>query len=438
MSGKKLYKEINNISDDIIEEANNALIIPPEVIHKPIYQRWYTMLAAGLCLPLIIVLVFSITMNKHEIKLPESTQIFASDIIEQNINIYGVKVGASTKAYFTKTAESLKDLMKSPVKSTSDVQSLTVYQPVTVENYDVYFQEKLQTVINNAKKNLDINFIPQKNDINVKTANPDDNSYVIIDSNIFKNPYYHYYSTDLISDEYKIWMDSSDENTITYRIWNINSLVEDNFRLSGEEIAITLEESEESIKDKLSGALSFANKMFNTNFEFRDIIRNPDYLGDGYVSLFVEAYEPSSNMNQRMYNQYLNKFSFYFSNSNNDKALKLVGIYYTEHNLERAFPEDMSIITLEEAEGYLHSGYIFTGHVCTYCMLHNNAEDFENYDDVEIVYRDDVFGKYVIPFYAFYKKTADYTYAVAYVPAVAVGGLKEYFEEQEAWHINTD
>ena len=438
MSGKKLYKEINNISDDIIEEANNALIIPPEVIHKPIYQRWYTMLAAGLCLPLIIILVISITMNKHEIKLPESTQIYASDIVSQNSDILTYGEGASTKAYFTKTAESLKDLMKSPVKSTSDTQSLTVYQPVTVENYDVYFQEKLQTVINNAKNNLDINFIPQKNDINVKTTNPDDISYFIIDSNIFKNPYYHYYSTDLISDEYKVWMDSSDENTITYRILNINSPVEDNFRLSGEEIAVTFEESEESIKSKLSGALSFANKMFNTNFEFRDIIRNPDYLGDGYVSLFVEAYEPSSNINQRMYNQYLNKFSFYFSNSNNDKALKLVGIFYTEHNLERAFPEDMSIITLEEAEGYLHSGYIFTGHVCTYCMLHNNAVDFEDYDDVEIVYRDDVFGKYIIPFYAFYKKTADYTYAVAYVPAVAVGGLKEYFEEQEAWHNNTD
>ncbi len=437
MSGKKLYKEINNISDDIIEEANNALIIHSDVIHKPVYWRWYTMLAAGLCLPLIIILI-SLTMNRPEIILPDSTQIFASDIVEQNSNIYGIKAGASTKAYFTMRADSLNDLMKSPAKSNADSQSLTVYQPVTVENYDVYFQEKLQTVIDNAMNNLNINFISEENKINVKPANSDDNPYIIIDNNILKSTKYHYYSTDLISDEYKIWMDSSDESSITYRIWNIDPLVDNNFRLNGNEIAITFEESDESIKNKLSGALSFANKIFNTNFEFQFIIRNADYLGDGYVSLFVEAYEPSRDINQRMYNQYLNKFSFYFSNSNDDETLKLVGIYYTEHNLERAFPEDTPIITLEEAEGYLRSGYIFTGHVCTYCMLHNNAVDFEDYDSAEIVYRDDVFGKYVIPFYAFYKKTADYTYAVAYVPAVAVGGLKEYFKEQEAWHNKID
>lgn len=438
MSGKKLYKEINNISDDIIEEANNAILIEQKVIHKPVYQRWYTILAASLCLPLIIVLVISIIMNKRDILLPESNQIFASDIVSQDTNNLTYGEGSSTKAYFTMLAESLADLMKSPVKSSYDAEALTVYQPGTIENYDVYFQEKLQTVINNAKNNLDINFVPEESDINVGSANQSVNPYTIINSNIIKNTKYHYYSADLLSDEYKIWMDSSDENSITYRIWNNNSLLKDNFRLSGEEIAITLEESDESIKDKLAGALSFANKMFNTNFEFRDIIRNPDYLGDGYVSLFVEAYEPSSNINQRMYNQYLNKFSFYFSNSNNDETLKLVGIYYTEHNLERAFPEDTSILTLEEAEGYFQSGYIFAGHVCTYCMLHNNAVDFEDYDDVEIIYRDDIFGKYVIPFYAFYKKTADHTYAVAYVPAVAVGGLKEYFEEQEAWHNKTD
>ncbi len=438
MSGKELYKEINNISDDIIEEANNAILIEQKTIHKPVYQRWYTILAAGLCLPLIIVLVISIIMNKRETILPESTQIFASDIVSLNNNALIFGEGSSTKAYFTMKAESLNDLMNSPVKSNYDADSLTVYQPGNIENYDIYFQERLQAVINNAKNNLDINFIPGENDIKVDSTNPNVNPYTIIDSNIIKNTKYHYYSADLISEEYKIWMDSSDENSITYRIWNINPLVKDNFRLSGKEIAITLEESDESIKSKLSGVLSFANKLFNTNFEFQNIIRNQDYLGDGYVSLFVEAYEPSSNISQRMYNQYLNKFSFYFSNSNNNKALKLVGIYYTEPNLERAFPEDTSIITLEEAEGYLHKGYIFAGHVCSFCMLHNNAVDFEDYDDVEIIYRDDVFGKYVIPFYSFYKKTADHTYAVAYVPAVAVGGLKEYFEEQEAWHNSTD
>ena len=69
-------------------------------------------------------------------------------------------------------------------------------------------------------------------------------------------------------------------------------------------------------------------------------------------------------------------------------------------------------------------------------MMNKEEVDFSKYDDVEILYREDSFSKYVIPFYAFYKKIEDHMYGVIYVPAVKVGGLEEYFKSQESWHNN--
>ena len=282
----------------------------------------------------------------------------------------------------------------------------------------MHFKDKVNKIITNVKDNF-VAPLSQEND----QAHQFD---------------YYYYNVDLVSENYKINVETSDSYGITettYRIRNPNPPFL-RLELFGDQITITPDESDESIENKLTQALDFANKVFDTNCEFQYITRDLEYYDEGHMSIGVEAFENSDNMNQAMYNRYLGSINFLFMEDGNTEDLPLIGIYYTEYELQDAFSEDTRLLSVKEAEYYLEHGYIFAGHVCSVCMSRNAEVDFSDYDDVEIVYRRDIFGKYVIPFYAFYKTTGEHMFAVAYVPAVEVDGLKEYFVSQEVWHSN--
>lgn len=413
MIGIILYKEISYIGDDIIDEATNAASLKKDRKKVPIAWKRWTAIAACLCLILCFTFLIPLMQKSINVHLPDSAQIFVGDILSQSKGLVGA--GASTQAYFVQEAEKLSDLMKSPVKSSSEVPALTVYQTVTADDSKSYFTKKTQNIQNSAKDNLGISLTAE--------------NYTSYDED------YCYYSVDLMSENFSISMDTSDSIGTTathYRIWDSDRPVQ-YLELFGSKIIITADESDESIKNKLTEALAFANKMFGTNCEIQSITRKPENSEEGYITVGVDAYENSADINQAMYNQYLGSMNFLFMGDNDDE-IPLVGIYYTEYELENAFSENVELISVSEAEASLKNGYIFVGHVCPICMSNNTEVNFTNYDGLEIVYRTDTFGKYTIPFYAFYKKTGKYTFAIAYVPAVAVGGLQEYFEAQESWH----
>ncbi|MDF2544583.1 MAG: hypothetical protein K0S47_4301 [Herbinix sp.] len=413
MNGKQLYKELNSIGDDIIEEALNSTTIKGELRTLSLIKKRWILITACLCLLFCCLILNPLLQDRRSDKMSDSIQIMASDLISQ---AKGLVFGdASTKAYFTMESDSLSKLMRSPVKNNTVLPALTVYKTVLSDPHP-YFIDKVQNITQKLKSNFDIS---------------------LSDENYTSYEDYNHYYVDLISDNFSIQMDTSDSRgTIetNYRIWDNDRPIQ-YLELFGEKIIITADESDESILDKLSGALAFVNKLFGTNCKFQYISRSLESIDEGYVSLSVEAYEDSDDMNQAMYNQYLDSIDFLFMGENQDE-LPLVGIYYTEYELEKAFPSDVTLISVQDAERNLKKGYIFAGHVCPACMSANKEVDFENYDGVEIVYRRDTFGKYVIPFYAFYKDTGDKTYAVAYVPAVEVSGMREYFTEQESWHNN--
>ena len=414
MTGKQLFDEMNQLGDDLIEEASMTLPLEENTDRSRTF--WIKWLAAAAC---IVLLLCSATMYVIGIKAPApspgNTQITASDILSQSKGLAG---GTGTKAYFTMAAGVLSDLMHSPLKDNSEVPALKVYQTVQVEHPEVFFQDKVNKIIKNVKDNFDTP-LSQEN----AQAHQFD---------------YYYYNVDLISDNYKINVETSDSYGVTetnYRIWNPTPPIQP-LQLFGDKITITPNESDESIENKLKQALDFANTVFGINCEFQYITRDLGYYDEGHMSVGVEAFENSDTMDQAMYNRYLGSIHFLFMDDGNTEELPLIGIYYTEYELKDAFSEDTRLLSVKEAEYYLEHGYIFAGHVCPVCMSRNAEVDFSDYDDIEVVYRRDIFGKYVIPFYAFYKTTGEHMFAVAYVPAVEVDGLKEYFESQEAWHNN--
>lgn len=102
-------------------------------------------------------------------------------------------------------------------------------------------------------------------------------------------------------------------------------------------------------------------------------------------------------------------------------------------------------IPLSEAEELLDAGYVYSNIKCLLCREQKSDVDFSDYDAVGLVYRQGQVGKssWSVPFYAFYKHTqtdedGSNNYAIAYVPAVEITGLEEYFAEctEEHTHIS--
>lgn len=405
MTGKQLFDEMNQLGDDLIEEA---------ISKNRSHTIWVRGLAAAACIVLFLsCLTLYYTGNKTMVPLPGNNPIAVDDILSLSKGLVG---STGTKAYFTMAAGELSDLMHSPVKDNSEFSALKVYQTVPVENPEAFFNDKVNKIIKNVRDSFDTPLSQE----NYQEHQSD----------------YYYNNVDLISKNYKINMGTTDSygvTTTTYRIWNPTPPIQP-LELFGEKIAIKPDESDESIESKLTQALDFANTVFGTNCDFQYITRDLGYYVEGHMTIGVEAFENSDQMNQAMYNRYLGSIHFLFMDDDTTEELPLIGIYYTEYELKDAFSEDTRLLSVKEAEYHLEKGYIFAGHVCPVCMSRNAEVDFSDYDDVEIVYRRDLFGKYIIPFYAFYKTTGEHLYAVAYVPAVEVDGLKEYFTSQESWH----
>ena len=404
MLGKK---KINNICDDLVKEAAYK-----KKTNK-ISSVWKMSAIFVYCLCLI--LFFAIMIHKvNENQLPKDRQLVASDITSQSKGL--LLEGNQTKAYFTMVGGKVSDLLRSPIKNNTTVPALMVYQTVNQKNPDSYFNRMLNNIIDNGKNNLGISLNKERYDS-------------------FEEDDVHAYSVRLRSENFSVFVNTSDTiGTLVTRYTISNPLggIKD-LELFGDKIKISVDETDESIQNKLSDALALANKIFGTDGKFQRITRDMEYSGEGNFAIFVQAYEISDDINKVMYNQYMGSVRFLFMGGN-ESEISLVGISYDEYEIENAFSENVKLISVSEAEDYLEKGYIFVGHVCRICMSGNLDVDFTDYDGLEIVYRRDMFGKYIIPFYAFYKQIDDYTYAVAYVPAVEIQGLQEYFEEQESWH----
>ena len=432
MTGKQLFHEMNQLGDDLIEEAINTIPLGENKNHSnTIWIRW---LAVAACIVLCLsgFVIYHI-MNRATTPLPGNTPITTADILSQSKGLVG---GTGTKAYFTMAAGELSDLMHSPVKDNSEVSALKVYKTVQIEHPEAFFKDKVDNIRKNVKDSFGTALSQEDNQV-LHVKDSFDTLISQEDNQVLQSDYF-YYNVDLVSENYRINVDTSDSHGViatTYRIWNPTPPIQQ-LELFGEKITITPDESDESIENKLTQALDFANKVFGTNCEFQYITRDLGYYDEGHMSVGVEAFENSDQMNQAMYNRYLGSIHFLFMDDDTTQELSLTGIYYTEYELKDAFLEDTRLLSVKEAEYYLEHGYIFAGHVCQVCMSRNAEVDFTDYDDVEVVYRSDIFGKYVIPFYAFYKTTGEHMFAVAYVPAVQVDGLKEYFASQEAWHSN--
>ncbi len=430
MTGKKIFEEMNYIEDDLLEEAVNAFSFTEKAAPIRITWKYWLIPAACLVLFVAITTIFLIG-NMAVLPLSDDTLITANDVFSQSTGY--ITYGTATKAYSIMSAEDLTELMQSPIRDNTVISALKVYKGVKVRQPEALFKEKVSTIISNVKENLNTYLIQEEDP---SDSLKKDRS-IIKDIKFTKIPQneYFYNSANLISENYRIDIDSSDFTGAFKTNYFIRAKEPiQPLKLFGEKITVEPSESDQSIENKLTEALVFANKVFGTDCEFQYTIRDLGYTEEGYATIIVKAFRNSNDMKEAMFNRYLSSLQFLFMNDGNDKELTLQHISYSEYEFENAFPEDTRLLSLREAKYYLKHGYIFTGQACPACMSRRADVDFSDYDGVEIVYRDDALGKYIIPFYAFYKKVDEHVYAVAYVPAVEVDDIKEYFKSQEAWH----
>ena len=230
--------------------------------------------------------------------------------------------------------------------------------------------------------------------------------------------------------------------------------------IDGETIQIDQRLSDEEILDSI---LSIKNKLFEIfgiSFSNAKVVRNfGSYTKHGVEGVDIYFYNESAhelNSSQpRPVTDYIyirfDNFSNYSGDIVSDSILTVSSVYYFKNrsnigDIQYDAVASARRISVSEAEALLYNGYVFGGHSCPLCMLAQDKIDFEGYDFVDIEYVFEYSNKNEtpsigIPFYAFYKnigtsENGNTIYAKTYVPAIEVGGYKEYFESQKNNHRN--
>lgn len=224
-----------------------------------------------------------------------------------------------------------------------------------------------------------------------------------------------------------------------YKNATMGGIIEEAIYLDGKTIIIPIDATYEEVYSIAVEWLPHCQKIFG--FDYGDIQVKG---GAGKFNFYeIYYYDASASYPYCNYGSPIMRTNSYFrmeigTNTNSDvKTLRNV-LYKAENN---SFVEGQSYntISLEEAEIMLENGYVFGGHTCPLCMAEQDSIDFSDYDLVGIEYverlgDDGRTTNELFPFYAFYKKVKEGSYARTYVPAFRVSGLEEYFESRKNIH----
>ncbi len=210
--------------------------------------------------------------------------------------------------------------------------------------------------------------------------------------------------------------------------------------------------SDKEILSALGGGIGYLEKTLGKEIRDADVEwRELEYQGSGYAQSFHElivtlnGYPPEGAEDYPYAIASLPAFtvtlSYEYVDYANSDELVLKEVTYSEPRDTADYTVIVGkakTVTLAQAEGLLEAGYIFNATKCLDCRKADCDVDFSEYDSVGLVYRKYNAGHYLwsVPYYAFYKQRGE-KYAVAYVPAVEVTGIEEYFAERTEKHDHT-
>lgn len=230
--------------------------------------------------------------------------------------------------------------------------------------------------------------------------------------------------------------------------------IQETITLNGETVKIDQRQSDDEIIESLSGIKEKLFDIFGVSFSDALVYRVYDSSGK-YGVWWIDVKFYNKGVESSGFSSSSDYIKIHFINCKNysdaivsDSFLSRASISYVKYRfdpkLEYQVIGEARKISLEEAEGLLYNGYVFGAHSCARCMEAQEKIDFEGYDFVGFTYMrgNNPDGKNFaesVPFYTFYKyigisSNGNLIYAKAYVPAIEISGLKEYFESQKAYH----
>ena len=217
-------------------------------------------------------------------------------------------------------------------------------------------------------------------------------------------------------------------------------------------------DSDEAILSALDDGIAYLKELLGLEIQSIRIHRLFDSLdvssslltSTGHLTVILQGYPPEGS--QAYPNEiastpaYTLTLQYRYSDRQNSDQLVLDKLIYGE-SLDTAnyffTVGKAKTIPLSEAEELLDAGYVYSNIKCLLCREQKSDVDFSDYDAVGLVYRQGQVGhsSWSVPFYAFYKHTqtdedGSNNYAIAYVPAVEITGLEEYFAECTEKHTH--
>ena len=255
--------------------------------------------------------------------------------------------------------------------------------------------------------------------------------------------------------------DNEQKNGIRFIYYNSNSLLlyyssisNKRMKLDKEFVSVLESDTDEQIKEKLSGAVSLLCATFDKEYTDMKIIR--EYTYDQLMCIRVYLYTPektvlpeyfsnnpkaSSYIMLSLYTDLGGGNAYHWDGSKDEAFLCGVNYYEAEIPWDEYYTvsSNEKMLTLAEAEELLNKGYVFGNGPCPQCTALQPEVDFSDYNYVDMEYLSDRKEEICVPFYAFYKYIGETkygipTYAKTYVPAVEVSGLEEYFQLQHSKH----
>ena len=437
MKEDKLYRSLEYVRDEYLEDASNAM---ESGKYAKRFRRPRVWIIAAACLSIVIVIVAMPILHLANDPLlgVDEIELSASDIAEL-FDIQFLDAGG-TKRYTQVTIDNPNDF------SLSDEKYLPIYEynptgiPINQEEYEEFVNSRKMRLL----KAMD------------KVEHPFWNRDPSVDTDsILEITHLSYPDSEK---EYRGSIGTI-QRLYTNEIDYTQAQYYEQVYLDGELLAIHQGQSDQEIIASLESIKQKLFTIFDDTFTDAKIVRyygsNKEIADSIYVYFYNEADHPFNNNSDRPRSDYI---SLYFDNIDrtngslnllSDDLLMQVDIRYVQLRVPATelygVTGKAKTLPLEKAEEYLAKGYVFGGyHVCPICYAEKLESmplvDFTDYDYVDLEYVEDISKRntekhYTIPFYAFYKYIGDNDdgealYAKTYVPAIEVEGIAEYFSHK--------
>ena len=422
---KKLFDSITNIGDDIIEEAQATTARKK----APAWMTWFAMAA---CFCLITMGIFAAIGGDNP---SDRVMISAEDLV------WGTGLGSiGTTNYATRRFDGDEGIPVSPVKDNTDAEELSVYRSLNAQNSNQTYELLLswvEDISKQAQENLGIELECSNEVENVlmnKTKYDSDAP--------LSDQYMYYLRTNLYHNDAVLTLSCVSEGNVTsYDLDGIVSLYE---AVAREPFPALADPTDEELAAATKHIVTFVNKLTGKNYVL-DPSSIYEEIDGAVIGLhFNQMIHSGSALSTQMFEQPGTLHIQLKKDGNGVFRLDRASILEDYYE----YIGEYKLISLPEAEEYLHKGYSFGGVQCPVCRATANTQvvDFSEYDLVQIEYYSNLM-EFALPYYAFYKhiETGEYPdsgeaygdYAVAYVPAIKVEGLEEYFQAQETQHKET-